>query len=224
MWFVVHFSYKCPHMWRIFSGEVHPFYSYPMKTPEKMQFIPTDLGNETRGGACMDFCDDETRELVKICFCLLSSALFDLSRNKIEPRGCCSEWRKPPGSHLFPPSDRRSAYGGCTYCSALFELEYLQFSLRLYPSLFRHRSQTLTLIWKPECCSVKIFTGRIVHNVFMHNENACEGYYSNSNKIETDYGPRLCLGMGSGESHIAALSAEHERKSDPVTYRARHLA
>lgn len=120
------------------------------------------------------------------------------------------------------PSDRTAAYGGCTYCSALFELEYLQFSLPLHPSLFCHRSQTLALILKPECSSVKIFTGRIVHNVFMHNENACEGYYSNGNKTETDYSPRLCLGMAWSESHIVSLPAKYQRKSDPVTYTAQN--
>lgn len=71
-------------------------------------------------------------------------------------------------------------------CSALFELEIFTVLLPTQPSLFCHRSQTLTLILKPECCSVKIFTGRIVYNVSTHNENACGDYYSNSNKTETD--------------------------------------
>lgn len=47
-----------------------------------------------------------------------------------------------------------------------------------------------------ECSRIEIVTGRNVHNVFMHNEDACEGYYSNNNKTETDYKPRLCLGKG----------------------------
>ncbi len=40
--------------------------------------------------------------LLKICLCLLSWELFDLSQNYIKPWGCCSKWRKPPGTHLFP--------------------------------------------------------------------------------------------------------------------------
>lgn len=100
------------------------------------------------------------------------------------PKAVARSGESPLACTCFP-SDRTVAYGGCTYCATLFELEYLQFSLPLHPSLFCHRSQTVTLILKPECPSVKIFTGRIVHNVFMHNENACEGYYSIGNKTET---------------------------------------
>lgn len=125
---------------------------------------------------------------------------------------------KGPLAHICFPLEQPVAYVEVAYCSELFELEHLQFSLLSHPSLFCHRSQSLTLKLKPECGSVKIFTGRITRNAFMHSESACEGYYSINNKTETDDSPRLCLGMGWGESHIDALSAEYQRKSDPLTH------
>lgn len=125
---------------------------------------------------------------------------------------------KGPLARICFPLEQPVAYVEVAYCSELFELEHLQFSLLSHPSLFCHRSQSLTLKLKPECGSVKIFTGRITRNAFMHSESACEGYYSINNKTETDYSPRLCLGMGWGESHIDALSAEYQRKSDPLTH------
>lgn len=160
--------------------------------------------------------------MLKLAFvCSLRDSLIRL-RAITNPEAAAQSGESPLACTCFP-SDRIAACGGCTYCSALFELEYLQFSLPLHPSLFCHRSQTRTLILKPERSSVKIFTGRIVHNVFMHNENACEGYYSNGNKTETDYSPRLCLGMGLSGSHIDSLPAKYRRKSDPVTNAAKNL-
>ena len=50
----------------------------------------------------------------------------------------------------------------------------------------------------------------------MHNENACEGHYSNSNKKETDYSSKVLFRDRLGESQIAALSVEYQRISDPV--------
>lgn len=119
------------------------------------------------------------------------------------------------------PSDRTAALGGRARCSALFELEYLQFSLPLHPSLFCQGSQTRTHISEPERSSVEIFTGRIVHYVSV--PNACEGYYSNGKQTETDCSPRLCLEMGLSESHIGLLAAKKKskkkeiRSSNPVT-------
>ncbi len=187
------------------------------KDTRKTQFLATDLGNESEEWCVDGFFWWWNQSLLKSAFvCCLQRSLI-CPRTISNPEAVARSGESLLAHTCFP-SDWTAAYGSCTYCSALFELEYLQ----LHPSLFCYRSQTLTLILKPGCCSVKIFTGRSVHNVFMHNENACEGYYSNNNKTETDCKPRLCLGMGWGESHIAALSVEYQRKSDPVTYTAQH--
>lgn len=96
----------------------------------------------------------------------------------------------------------------------------LNLTLNIYfashPSLFGQRSQILALILKPVCCSISKFTGKALHNVFMHN--ASEGYYSNNNKTETDYSTRLCLRMGWEETTIVSLSAKYHRKLNSATY------
>lgn len=160
--------------------------------PRKMQFIAT-LCNKSKGWCVYRFFDDETRASYNLLLFAVFRKLWSFPEQYWTLKLLLSG--ESPLACVCFPSGRTAAYGGCTYCSALFVLEYLQFSLPLHPSLFCLRSQTLTLILKPECCSVKIFTGRIVHNVFMHNDNACESY-SNIKKTETDYSPRLCLGMG----------------------------
>lgn len=230
MWFVVHFSCRCLHTEPVFLVSMRLNYAHHVppllgssllltfdKDTRKMQFIATDLGNEIEGTGCVyGFFWWWNQSLLKTAYVWLLQSSLIRPRTMSNPEAVSQSGERPLACTCFP-SDRTAAHKGCTYVSALFELEYLQFSITLHPSLFCHRSETLTLILKPECESVKIFTGRIVHNVFMHNENACEGYYSNSNKTETDYSSRLCLGMGWGESHIASLSAEYQRKSDPVT-------
>lgn len=72
---------------------------------EKMQFTATDLAHKNQGMLCVWILFSFLMmkpELVKICFCLLSSELFDLSESDVESRGCCSEWRKPSGTRSLP--------------------------------------------------------------------------------------------------------------------------
>lgn len=88
------------------------------------------------------------QSLLKLAFvCRLRGSLIRL-RAITNPEAAAPSGESPLACTCFP-SDRTAALGGRARCSALFELEYLQFSLPLHPSLFCQGSQTGTLMSEP---------------------------------------------------------------------------
>lgn len=74
------------------------FFPHHLWTQRNAPRVAAARGNESeRWGVLMT-----DPGLVKICFCLQSSGLFDQPQSYVEPRGCCSEWRKTSGTHSFP--------------------------------------------------------------------------------------------------------------------------